>query len=609
MVKLYANGRSSDVRRIYVGLREYHLRGDGGMCTMMPPLLSAAKFPYLLVFGGIMLACFGLAGVLAHRRVAAGERELSMLFAAIGCWNGATVGILLVSRQFVARVLFAASLLLAVVVSVVWLRFARAYCDRDPLPFAGSDYVVTAVLVAAVTLSVTNLFHGLVWTDITVQYRYGTSVFVPQRGPAHYLFTGVSYLFTFAGVRCLAIRFWNARITRPAIVSVFLGFGLSISTNVLPIVADLLIEYPPAVTAGGGAFGAFGILVAVRSDLSGTVSIARRAVFETLADPAVVIDTGGHVLATNDAFSATFGESCIGEPFAESHPELARQLDVDASGTQTVKTDDESPITYYSVIASPVGVNGARGRSLVFRDVSELRSVTRRLERQNEHLDEIAYSAAHNLRNPLGVIDGYAGMLGSDLDELDDPPFDPEQIETYLEKITSNSQRMEEIVTDLLRVTHASKAAGDREWLSLSEMAEAATDAVDDIDNVTTTVDPDGQIRSNPEQFEMLLTTLVRASRDRADDEEQVWIRLSACGDGFVFEDDAKSIDEQDADVFLSYGYTTKYPGTGLGLAVARMLATSHEWEIEIDGSHDGLRVIVTEATAQTAIGTTDTGE
>jgi len=576
---------------------------------MMPPVFDPARFPYLLVFGGITLTCFAVAGVLARRTAATGERELSMLFAAIGCWNGVTVGILLVPRQSVVRLLFAASLLLAVVVSVVWLRFAQVYCGRDPLPFPGSDYVIAAVLVGVLALSVTSSFHGLVWTDITVQYRYGTPVFFPQRGPAHYLFTGASYLFTFAGVRCLAVRFWNARITRPAILSVLVGFALSIATNILPIVANLLIEYPPAVTAGGGAFGAFGILVAVRSDLSGTVSIARRSVFETLADPAIIIDTGGQVLAANSAFNSTFGESGIGESFTDTHAELARQLDADASGSQTVKMGGEGPTTHYSVIASPVGVNGTRGRSLVFRDVSELRSATQRLERQNEHLDEIAYSAAHNLRNPLGVIDGYAGMLRSELDDIDEPPFDREQIGTYLEKITSNSQRIEEIVTDLLRVTHASKAAGEREWLSLSEMAEAATDAVSDVDNVTVTVVRDGQIRSNPEQFEMLLATLVRASRDRAGDEEQVWVELSACEDGFVFEDDAEPIDEEDADVFLSYGYTTKYPGTGLGLAVARMLATSHEWEINIDGSYDGLRVVTTEATAQTAIGTTDTGE
>jgi signal transduction histidine kinase len=160
---------------------------------------------------------------------------------------------------------------------------------------------------------------------------------------------------------------------------------------------------------------------------------------------------------------------------------------------------------------------------------------------------------------------------------------------------------MEEIVTDLLRVTHASKADGEREWVSLEALAEAAMDAVNDVLNLELTVERDGEIRSNPEQFEMLLATLVRASRDRSDD-ETVSVRLTATEDGFVFEDDAQSIDEQDAEVFLSYGYTTKYPGTGLGLAVARMLATSHEWNIEIDGSYDGLRVVVSGAAVKTAV-------
>ncbi|MDZ7747287.1 MAG: histidine kinase N-terminal 7TM domain-containing protein [Halobacteriales archaeon] len=568
----------------------------------MPPVLDPVRLPYLLVFGGVTLACFGLASVLARRTAAAGERELSTLFIAIGCWNACSVGILLVPQEFVVRVLFAGSLLLAIVVSVVWLRFAQVYCDRDPLPFPGSKYLVTGVLLAALVLPITNQLHGLVWTDIVVQYRYDIPVFLAERGPAHHLLTGASYLFTFAGIRCLAIRFWGARITRPAILAVLIGFSISISANVLPVVSDLLIEYPPAVTAGGGAFGAFGVLVAIRSDLSGTISIARRAVFDTLADPALVVDTDGCVLAANDAFIEIFKNPTIGESLTVTHPELFRQLDINAVGRQTVHVDgDDGESTYYSVIASPVGVDGTRGRSLVFRDISDLRSATRRLERQNSHLDELAYSAAHNLRNPLGVIDGYAGMIRTELEAIDDPAFDAERVEGYIDKVTSNSQRMEEIVTDLLRVTHASKTADNREWLALSEMATAARDAVNGVENLTITVDPDSEIRSNPEQFEMLLATLVRASRDRAASDEPVQIRLSARDDGFVFEDDALPIDEQDADVFLSYGYASKYPGTGLGLAVARMLATSHEWEIELEGSDDGLRVVVTGVNVQTS--------
>ncbi|WP_075938027.1 sensor histidine kinase [Halosegnis longus] len=569
----------------------------------MPPVLDPVRLPYLLVFGGVTLACFGLAAVLARQRTAAGERELAALFVAIGCWNACSVGLLLVPGRFAVRPLFAGSLLFAILVSVVWFRFAQVYCDRDPLPIPGRRYLIVGVVLAALALPITNPLHGWVWTDITVQYRYNIPVYLAQRGPAHHLLTGASYLFTFAGVRCLAIRFWNARITRPAILSVLVGFGISISANLLPVTADLLIEYPPAVTAGGGAFGAFGILVAVRSDLSGTVSIARRSVFDTLADPAVVVDTGGHVLAANEAFARTFGDPTIGEPFTTTNPALARQLDADATDRQTVQVDGEDDAVHYSVIASPVGVDGTRGRSLVFRDISDLRSATRRLERQNEHLDELAYSAAHNLRNPLGVIDGYAGMIQSELEDIDDPSFDRDRVREYVDKVAANSQRMEEIVTDLLRVTHASKADGEREWVSLGALAEAAMDAVNDAGNLRLTVESDGEIRSNPEQFEMLLSTLVRASRDRSG-EEPVSVRLSASEDGFVFEDDAEPIDEQDAEVFLSYGYTTKYPGTGLGLAVARMLATSHEWDIEIDGSYDGLRVVVSGAAVRPAADT-----
>jgi signal transduction histidine kinase len=455
--------------------------------------------------------------------------------------------------------------------------------------------VLGGLVAVSLLLPATNGLHGLVWTSIEPAATQGTTIVVVGKGPGHYAVTLTAYLLGFLGLGALARMLWSTPPARPALAALLTGFGLLVGVNFLPYVTDLLVEHPPTVTPLGAAFGAAGGVVAVRYDLFGVVTVARRSVFETLADPVAVLDPDGRLLDTNEAFRERFGPVTTGRPLAALRPDLVADLDLTAEGTTTVHVGDDPTTGHYSVTVSPITVGSQlRGRSLVFRDVTDLTTATRQLERQNEQLDEIAYSAAHNLRNPLGVISGYADVLETHLSAVDDPGFDERLVANSVEKVATNSDRMEEIITDLLRVTHASKAASDRAFVPLGRTVRRAVADTDGTDGLAVSVPRDLAVRANPEQFEMLLGSLVRATRDRAG--AGATVTVTATDGGFAFEDSASPIDAEDADVFLSYGYTTKYPGTGLGLAVAQVLATSHGWTIAVDPDHDGLRVVVSGA-------------
>lgn len=94
-----------------------------------------------------------------------------------------------------------------------------------------------------------------------------------------------------------------------------------------------------------------------------------------------------------------------------------------------------------------------RNRLTIERQSRELAGAKERLERQNDELarlhraqGELLGIAAHDLKNPLGAIAGYAEIL------LEQPEPGPEQRESAAQRIVSLAQRMVALIRDLLDV-------------------------------------------------------------------------------------------------------------------------------------------------------------
>jgi PAS domain S-box-containing protein len=79
------------------------------------------------------------------------------------------------------------------------------------------------------------------------------------------------------------------------------------------------------------------------------------------------------------------------------------------------------------------------------RAEERLRQYTAELEARNEELDAFAHTTAHDLKNPLGLVIGYADILTMDYLELP-----PEDVEEYVREIARNGRRMGRIIDELL---------------------------------------------------------------------------------------------------------------------------------------------------------------
>ncbi len=91
---------------------------------------------------------------------------------------------------------------------------------------------------------------------------------------------------------------------------------------------------------------------------------------------------------------------------------------------------------------------------------------TRQLEYTNAELEAFCYSVSHDLRAPLRAIDGFSQAL------LEDFPQDvPEDAKAYLARIRSSTQRMGQLIEDLLNLSKVSRAELQRREVDLGQIA------------------------------------------------------------------------------------------------------------------------------------------
>jgi PAS domain S-box-containing protein len=111
---------------------------------------------------------------------------------------------------------------------------------------------------------------------------------------------------------------------------------------------------------------------------------------------------------------------------------------------QVLDTDvdrfDAADLTLLESLAAPAAIAIDNARL-----VEALRQRTAELEARNEDLDAFAHTVAHDLKNPLGLVIGFAEALGEEYATMPG-----EELRRYLHKIAQSGRKMSNIVDELL---------------------------------------------------------------------------------------------------------------------------------------------------------------
>ncbi len=288
----------------------------------------------------------------------------------------------------------------------------------------------------------------------------------------------------------------------------------------------------------------------------------------------------------------TTGETLVG---FDTRPEI--------SGGVTIRSgeefqSEEKMLTLLSGSEVPIAVSTSlmkdddglvAGAVEVFHDLTKIRSLESGISRVKAlaALGEIAATIAHEVRNPLGGISGFASLLQRDLP--DDHPG-----QRLIDKIIKGVENLNRSVTSLL--------AFSRE-IDLSprdvELCEFFSDVVSyfkadinhDADMYSIDIDVQPETlnwRLDPEQFRQavvnLLSNAVQAMSEggsinisaRGGDMLTITIADSGCGIG-------EDIRER---IFTPF-FTTKDGGTGLGLSTVKKIVEAHRGEVAITSTSE----------------------
>jgi len=264
---------------------------------------------------------------------------------------------------------------------------------------------------------------------------------------------------------------------------------------------------------------------------------------------------------------------------------IARGERIDHYETKRKTKDGRILTVSLSISALRDNMGKVIGASKVVRDITEryrqeqaLREANAALSRSNADLNQFAYSASHDLQEPLRMVSIYSELLKKEFGSKLGPSGDE-----YISYTIQGALRMEQLLKDLRTYTLASTAVqeppGDIDAnKSLDKALGNLEGAIRESGaSVTRTAMP--QVRIHEFQLEQVFQNLI-ANAIRYRREDPPMIRVAAARDGpdwrFSVQDNGIGIapryKEQVFELFKRLHSVAEYPGTGMGLAISQRI-------------------------------------
>jgi PAS domain S-box-containing protein len=225
---------------------------------------------------------------------------------------------------------------------------------------------------------------------------------------------------------------------------------------------------------------------------------------------------------------------------------------------------------------------------MVAQRTAELEKTANELKRSNTDLEQFAYSASHDLQEPLHVIKGFLGLIQKRYkDNLDEKGHE------FIRVTIDGAKRMQELIRDLLEYSRVGTKAKefkpikcavvlDKVLFNLKVAIEESRAEV--THDILPTVMADAvqlgslfqNLIGNAIKFHGAEPPKVHISAEKRDSE---WI-FTVCDNGIGID---PKFSERIFSVFQRLHTTAEYPGTGIGLAICKKIVEKHGGRIWVE--------------------------
>jgi PAS domain S-box-containing protein len=251
------------------------------------------------------------------------------------------------------------------------------------------------------------------------------------------------------------------------------------------------------------------------------------------------------------------------------------------------------PVTYTS---TPIIEDGnIVGAVVTFRDITErkqaeeeLKKLSDELARSNADLQQFAYTASHDLQEPIMVVAGFVNLLAKRYKgKLD------EKADEFIEHAIDGTKRMQVLIKDLLdysRVGSTGKSFTPTDCLSALDKAVFNLQIALKESGAVITHDDLPTVMADSSQLIRLFQNLIsNAIKFRGKEAPKIHISAKQKEDEWIFsfKDNGIGIDPKFSDqIFVMFQrlHTKKeYPGTGIGLATCKKIIERHSGRIWVE--------------------------
>jgi PAS domain S-box-containing protein len=360
-------------------------------------------------------------------------------------------------------------------------------------------------------------------------------------------------------------------------------------------------------------------LRASQARLAGILDIAEDAIISANADQRIILFNQGAERTFGYAAGEVFGqaiEQLLPERFRVAHrqhmaefarsPSIARRMgarrEVFGVRKDGIEFPAEASISRLDTPEGPVFTVILRDVTERRRAEAEIRSLTADLERRvrdrtteleiaNRELEAFCYSVSHDLRAPLRAIDGFSQALLEDyLSHLN------AKGQEYLQRVRAASQRMAQLIDDLLQLSRLTRGALRRQEVDLSGLARTVAEDLRlqeperhvefaSADGVTASADP-ALMRV---VFDNLLGNAWKFTSRKEPARIEFGVSEHEGQPVYFVRDNGAGFDMSHAGklfgAFQRLHAASAFPGTGIGLATVQRIIHRHGGSVWAEGA------------------------
>lgn len=320
-------------------------------------------------------------------------------------------------------------------------------------------------------------------------------------------------------------------------------------------------------------------------------------VVESMASGLITVDTSGNIVSTNRkaSYLLDLKRQVRGQPLEKAIPSQCLDLtDVLHHDREIIEKEIDCPsgeeLIPLSVSATPLrdpdGIS--MGAVIILRDLREIRELQGEVRRSERlaSLGRLASGVAHEIRNPLSSIKGFAQYFRDKFEK-------DSQDKSYAEIVIEEVERLNRVITQLLDFARPKELR--LQSYPLSQVIEHSLKLVQGnfekkgISLKTSLLEE--KVEVDWDQMTQALLNIFLNAMESMDDTGELRVKTALKpekkGVEISISDTGPGISRENLSRIFDPFFSTKKKGTGLGLAITANIIEAHKGEIAVESEED----------------------